>query len=207
MPGSSKEWPRSTFRDGSPPGDALGDNGLLRAIAEGDRTAFRRLMERHARPMLALATRITGNPDDADEVVQDSFLKVWTLAAKWNSDGPAAFGTWLYRVVTNACLDRRRRVAFAPLEEAGDPPDPGMSGADVAMARQRDSMICAALDAMPPRQSQALALYYFSDLTAPEAAQALELSIPALEALLVRGRRSLRTILERQGITALGDLT
>ena len=187
--------------------DPSNDDVLLRAIAAGDADAFRRLMERHARPMLALATRITGNPSDGDEVVQDSFLKAWRLAERWQPDGDAAFSTWLYRVVMNASLDRRRRPAFSPVEEAGDPADTAPAGLDVAMANQRDTVVADAMGEMPARQREALTLYYYSDLSAPEAARALDMSVSALEALLVRGKRKLREVLLRRGITGLGDLT
>lgn len=183
------------------------DDDLLRAVARGDRKAFARLMERHARPMLALATRVTRNPDDADEIVQDAFLKVWVMAVRWQPDGEARFATWLYRVVLNACLDRGRRAPFHPLEDAGDPPDPHPAGLDLAMAAQRDSVLSMAMAQMPTRQRNALTLYYFSDLSAPQAAEILDLSVSALEALLVRGKRSLRAMLQRQGIGGIGDLT
>ncbi|OAN52285.1 RNA polymerase subunit sigma [Paramagnetospirillum marisnigri] len=198
---------RATSLDGQTShGTETSDDKLLQAVARGDRTAFRQLMDRHARPMLALATRITGNPDDADEIVQDAFMKTWSLAAKWRADGPASFGTWLYRVVLNACLDRKRRAPFSPLEDAGDPADPGIAGVDYAMGRQREAVLAAAMADIPSRQRQALALYYFSDLSAPEAARVLDLSVSALEALLVRGRRALRDLLQRRGITGSGDL-
>ena len=207
MIGSSK-LPRSAQdRVGSPGGAPFDDDGLLRAIAGGDRAAFAQLMERHARPMLALATRVTRNPDDADEVVQDSFLKVWLMASKWQADGEAKFATWLYRVVLNACLDRGRRAPFSPLEDAGDPADPNPAGLDVAMAAQRDAVLASAMAHMPTRQREALTLYYFSDLSAPQAADILDLSVSALEALLVRGKRSLKALLQRRGIDGIGDLT
>ena len=207
MIGSSK-LPRSAQGHIVSSGDAPSDDDeLLRAVAGGDRGAFTRLMERHARPMLALATRVTRNPDDADEVVQDTFLKVWLMAPKWQADGEAKFGTWLYRVVLNACLDRGRRAPFSPLEDAGDPADPNPAGLEVAMAAQRDSVLSAAMANMPTRQREALTLYYFSDLSAPQAADILDLSVSALEALLVRGKRSLKAMLQRQGISGIGDLT
>lgn len=207
MRGSSKDVPETQESGNEPDDGSVGDNELLCAIAGGDRVAFRRLMARHTRSMLALATRITGNPDDADEIVQDTFLKIWSAAAKWRSDGPATFGTWVYRVVLNACLDRGRRAPFSPLEDAGDPPDPGVAGVDFVMARQRDSVLAHAMNHIPTRQKQALALYYFSDMSAPQAAQVLDLSVPALEALLVRGRRALKHILQRRGVEGTGDLT
>lgn len=190
-----------------PEGDATSDDDLLRAIAQGDRRSFQRLMERHVRAMLALSTRVLRNPDDADEVVQEAFLKVWTMAARWQSDREAKFSTWLYRVVLNASLDRLRRVRFVAEEEAGEQADPAPGGLDRAMARQRERLVSVAMADMPARQRQALSLYYFSDLTAPEAARVLDLSLTAMEALLVRGKRSLRAALARVGIRGMGDVT
>lgn len=189
-----------------PEAGSASDDDLLQAIAAGDRAAFKGLMERHARPMLAMATRVLGNPDDADEIVQEGFLKVWTMAPKWRADGAAEFRTWLYRVVMNLCLDRTRKRSFLSLDEAGDPADDGPGGLELAMAKQGRSVVGEALDEMPARQRQALALYYFSDLSAPEASKVLGLSVSALEALLVRGKRSLRVILSRRGITGMGDV-
>jgi RNA polymerase sigma-70 factor, ECF subfamily len=190
-----------------PDDGAASDDELLRAIAQGDRRCFQRLMERHVRAMLALSTRVLRNPDDADEIVQEAFLKVWTLAPEWRSDREAKFSTWLYRVVLNGSLDRLRRARFVSVEEAEEPVDPAPGGLDQALARQRARLLAAAMAEMPARQREALSLYYFSDLTAPEAARALELSLTATEALLVRGKRSLKTALARLGIRGIGDVT
>lgn len=189
-----------------PDDDDPGDDDLLRAAADGDRPAFRRLMDRHSRPMLALAQRVTGSAHDADEIVQEAFLKVWTMAPRWRPDGEAKFSTWLYRVVLNACLDRRRRVVFAPLEEAGDPADCAPGGLDQAMSRQCRAVIAAALEALPQRQRAALSLYYYGEVSAPQAARILDMSLPALEALLVRGKRALRKALLRHGVGGMGDI-
>lgn len=189
-----------------PDTSGIGDDDLLRAIADGDRAAFKGLMERHARPMLAMATRVLGNPDDADEIVQEGFLRVWKMAPGWRADGAAKFSTWLYRVVMNLCLDRTRKRPFASMDEAGDPPDDRPGGLDLVMAKQSQALIGAALNTIQARQRQALTLYYFSDLSASEAAKVLDISVAALEALLVRGKRSLRDILSRRGITGMGGL-
>jgi RNA polymerase sigma-70 factor (ECF subfamily) len=190
-----------------PDDSAAGDDDLLHAIAQGDREAFRLLMARHVRQMLAMAARITRSPDDADEIVQDTFLKVWTMARRWQTDRDAKFSTWLYRVVLNASLDRRRRARSAPIEEAGDPPDSTPGGLDQAMMRQREKILGEVMAEMPPRQRTALSLYYYSDLSAPQAAQVLDLSVSALEALLVRGKKGMRAALAKRGITGFGDVT
>ena len=182
------------------------DDDLLLCIADGDQQAFRRLMERHGRPMLALAQRVTGSAEDADEIVQECFLKVWRLAKKWQVDGAATFSTWFYRVVLNACLDRKRRAPMAPLEDAGEPVDPSPAGDDETLIRQRRDLILAALNALPSRQKQAMWLHYFGEVSGPETAKILDMSLSAVEALLVRGRRSMKKSLGKSGIASLGDI-
>jgi len=192
--------------EGAAPDDPSGDDQLLKSIAEGDRRAFRCLMDRHGRTVVAMAQRMTGNAHDAEEIVQEAFLKTWTMAPRWNPDGGARFTTWLYRVVLNAALDRGRRQAFAPLEDAGDPPDTAPGGLEAAMSLQCRDMIAQALADLPERQRAALSLYYYGDVSAAEAAEVLKMSRPALEALLVRGKRALKTALARLGVTRVGDV-
>jgi RNA polymerase sigma-70 factor (ECF subfamily) len=182
------------------------DDDLLVRIANGDQRAFRLLMERHGRPMLALAQRVTGSSDDADEIVQECFLKVWRLAERWKVDGAATFSTWFYRVVLNACLDRKRRAPMAPLEDAGEPVDPSPDGADEAQDRQRRDIILAAVNDLPDRQRQAVWLCYFGEVSGPQAAKILDMTLSALEALLVRGRRGLKKSLSKSGIESIGDI-
>ncbi len=189
-------------RDGDPD-----DNGLLHAVAGGDCAAFRRLMEKHAGSLLALATRMTGNGADADDIVQEAFLKVWTMAPRWQADGRARFSTWMYRVVLNASLDVRRRKKMSPLDEAVERAGEAADGFDHAMARQREVMVREAMAELPRRQRAALSLYYFGEISAAEAARVLGLSVSAMEALLVRGKRGLKLALARRGVTGLGELT
>lgn len=183
------------------------DDDLLRRVADGDREAFRLVMERHGRAMVKLAQRVTGSAAIADEIVQDSFLKVWMMAPQWQSGGRARFSTWLYRVVLNACLDVRRRPVFHPLgEEAEEVPDIGVDGFDGRLALQRRAILEQALSSLPERQRLALSLHYFSELSAFQSAQVLEVSVSALESLLVRGKRTLRKTLARKGISSMADV-
>jgi RNA polymerase sigma-70 factor (ECF subfamily) len=186
--------------------DEARDDDLMAAVAQGDRRAFQVLMRRHAPTLIALAQRVTGSEADADEVVQESFLKVWTLAGRWRADGPARLPTWLHRVVLNAAIDRRRRVVPAPLDEAGDPVDEAPGGLEAVMSRQCHRAVVDSLGDLPERQRTALSLFYFGDLTAPQAATQLGLTLPAVESLLVRGKRALRHALTVRGITRLGDV-
>src|SRR5262245_41268227 len=113
--------------------DEASDEALRGGIAKGDETAFRLLARRYAARAIALARRITGNDADAEEIVQEALLRVWTNAPRWRP--LAAFRTWFYRVVLNLCLSRRRQARFVALEAAGDPADPA---ADLAASNERD---------------------------------------------------------------------
>lgn len=188
------------------PEEGPGDDALLVGTAAGNRHAFQCLMERHSRSMLALAQRIVGNAHDADEVVQETFLKVWSMAARWQPEGRARFSTWLYRVVLNASLDRLRRTPMAPLDEACEIADPAPSSLEQTLARQRHRIIVQALAQLPPRQQAALSLHYFGEISGPQAAEVLNLSLSACEALLARGKKTLRKALAGFGVTGLGDI-
>lgn len=173
------------------------DEALMQRVAGGDDTAFRLLARRYARRAFQLAQRVTGNPADAEEVVQEALLRVWVNAPRWRPI--AAFRTWFYRVVLNLCLSRHRRSPFAPLEAAGDPPDPA---ADLDRQREDEEaarQVATAIADLPARQRAAIVLTYDEGLSNAETAAILETSVSGVEALLVRAKRSLR---ERLGKVA-----
>jgi RNA polymerase sigma-70 factor (ECF subfamily) len=175
------------------------DEELVALIGGGDRRAYHVLVERHGRRVLGLARRMTRNLAEAEDISQDAFLRVWLKAGEWQPRG-ARFTTWLYRVVVNLCIDRRRKPNFAPIEAAGDPADTQPDAEQTLVAVERDRHVKAALDALPDRQHAALVLSYYEGLSNVEAAEALELSVSALESLLVRARRALRQELQSRGI-------
>src|SRR5260370_10381144 len=92
-------------------GDARPDRGAdgrdVERVLAGDQDAFRLLVERHSRSLFRLAYRVTGNEQDAEEVVQDAFLRAYRKMDRFESR--ANFGTWLYRIAVNCALDRMRK--------------------------------------------------------------------------------------------------
>jgi len=181
--------------------DEESDEFLVARTAKGDGDAFRVLMERHARRGLRLAMRIMGNASDADEIVQDAFLRLWTKAETWQP-GRGKFTTWFFRILVNLCLDRRRRASPLPLESAGDPPDPRQSALAKIYEDEVGLAVRQAIGELPERQRAALVLCYYEEMSNLEAAETLSISVSALEALLVRARRTLKTKLASLG--ALG---
>src|ERR671937_1184670 len=100
----------------------LTDAGYVARAQSGDADAYRVLVERHGRALFRLAFRMTGNEQDAEDVVQESFLRAYRQLGKF--DERASFGTWLYRIAANCSLDlvrsrKRRGGAAAPAMAAG----------------------------------------------------------------------------------------
>ena len=176
--------------------DEASDEDLMARIAAGDEPAFRLLARRYAARAVGLARRITGNDADAEEVVQEALLRVWTNAPRWRP--LAAFRTWFYRVVLNLCLSRRRRAPFLPLESGGDPADPSADVAAAAELDETERRITAAIADLPDRQRAAIVLTYHEGLGNAETAAILETSVSGVEALLVRARRTLREKLDEK---------
>lgn len=167
------------------------DTDLVARVGRGDRAAAQALMARHLPAMLALARRMLSGQTEAEDCVQDAFLKVWTHAARWQP-GKAKFETWLYRVTLNQCYDRLRKRPTEPIEAAADVPDgsdPPDHGLEVAAL---ESEVSAALAGLPERQRAAVLLCHYQERGNIEAAEILGISVEALESLLARGRRALR---------------
>jgi RNA polymerase sigma-70 factor, ECF subfamily len=189
------------------------DDALMRRAGNGDKAAFAILVRRHLARVTALAQRIVGNRSDAEEIVQEAFLRCWQKAPDWRAandrtaearTGTAQFATWLYRVLVNLCLDRRRRPQPLGIEAAETIADGAADGFQKTAQGETSRRVQAAMAELPERQRAALALCYFEGLGNIEAAAVLEISIGALESLLVRGRRALRAALSE--LASEGDV-
>jgi RNA polymerase sigma-70 factor (ECF subfamily) len=175
-----------------------GDAELLRAIAGGDRAAFDRLSRRHLDRAYGVALRMTGSRADAEDVVQDVFLRLWLKPESWRP-GQAQFSTWLYRVVVNRCLDLKRRPRGTDLDSVEEPQDPVANAEDSLLDAERNRALDGAVNQLPERQRAAIVLTYTAGLRNAEAASAMDISVKAFEALLVRAKRELRDLLAGQG--------
>jgi RNA polymerase sigma-70 factor (ECF subfamily) len=146
-------------------------------------------MRRHLPKMLALARRMLSDSTEAEDAVQDAFLRLWTHAARWQP-GQAKFETWLYRVTLNKCFDRLRRRPTLAIDSAMADPAPGPAANLESAALSEE--IEAAMAALPERQRAAIQLCHYQECGNIEAAEILGISVEALESLLARGRRALR---------------
>jgi len=182
------------------------DSQLISAIRLNDSHAFALLMQRHLQRVLAVSQRIMGNEADADEVTQETFMRFWNYAPKWETGDPAGVRTWLNRVATNLCIDRLRRQRNVPLDEAGEIEDEKPNAADTIQKQDRREVFRNLLLKLPPRQRAAIVLAYYEDMTITQVAQAMELTQGAADSLLVRGRKNLRDLLAKRGIKLEEDV-
>jgi RNA polymerase sigma-70 factor, ECF subfamily len=171
---------------------------LMQRVARADHAAFRILLERHSGRMIALARHTLGSVGEAEEVVQEAFVRVWQHAARFDAR-QSLFTTWMHRIVINLCLDQLRRPRHASSDGHDAPsderPDDAPDALGQALMRERRSAVHAALRALPPRQRAALVLFHFQAAGTREGAAAMELSEKAFESLLIRARAALRDAL------------
>ncbi len=178
----------------------VSDDTLLVMYANGDAEAARSLTLRLVPRALGYSGRLRGDRAEAEDVVQEAMLRLWRMAPDWRP-GEAQVSTWLYRVVSNLCLDRKRAQKRRPTATLDDAPDLAALGPGVEvrmMQDQRMAALTAALAELPDRQRQAVVLRHIEGLANPEIAAILEIGVEAVESLTARGKRALTAALSGQ---------
>lgn len=170
------------------------DEELLARVGRGDPAAVRALMARKLPRLLGLAGRMLGDQAEAEDVAQEAFLRAWKQAPNWRP-GQARFDTWLHRVALNLCYDRLRRRREIAVETPPERPDEGPAPDRGLQARDVGDRVAAAMRGLPDRQREAIVLCHYQELSNIEAAGLMGVSVEALESLLSRGRRALRSAL------------
>jgi len=170
------------------------DGQLLARMAKRDAEAFRALINRHLALVVAIARRMLGDPAEADDVAQDTFLRLWN-AGGGIEVGQGGLKPWLRRVVSNLCIDRiRARRNIQLVDEVPERAEAAKQLEGIE-TRELSMRVQSALQTLPDRQRQALVLFHFEGLSLNEVAAALTVSAEAVESLLARARRSLKASL------------
>lgn len=179
----------------------ISDEQLMIRIADGDRTAYKMLVDRHLRVFVGFAARVMGDRAEAEDILQEAFIRVWKYAVNWDQSRKASFTTWFYRVVMNLCIDVKRKQKRTPtieLDEAFEV-ESDDSGPDERLSdKQMAAQIAQALEQLPQRQRIAMTLCYLQGLGNKQAAEILDSTTGAIESLLVRGRRAMAELLKEQ---------
>lgn len=182
------------------------DTQLVAAVARGDSAAFRRLTDRHLIAVHRLAARMLGDVNEADEVTQDTFLKLWTHASRWRPANDCGMVLpWLRTIAVNACIDRIRRRRFDGGGDIPERPDEAALAPEKIDEVRLSAIVARALTGLAERQRSAVVLTYYEELSNAEAAAAMDLHLKAFESLLLRARQNLKAALLASGI-GLTDL-
>jgi len=178
----------------APPDPRADTDDALLAVraAEGDEAAFAVLVQRHAPALIRLATSLLGTAAEAEDAVQDAFLSAWRRLPEFQ--GRAAFGTWMYRIVTNRCLNvLRARRPVAPLEAAGEVPAAEHTVSPARITEGRDAVreLRDALDLLSAEQRACWVLRELDGRSYEFVADAVGISQEAVRARVFRARRCL----------------
>lgn len=177
------------------------ETAVLDRARQGDDEAFRALVEHHSRSAFRLAFRMTGNEQDAEDVVQESFLKAYRQLGRFESR--ANFGTWLYRIVANCSVDlmrsrnaRHDQVRGDSLEDHADLPAAGLPGPErLAQSAEIDARVQTALGLLSALERAAFVLRHYEGRSIDEISTSLGLGTSAAKHSVFRAVKKLRAAL------------
>jgi RNA polymerase sigma-70 factor, ECF subfamily len=182
--------------------DATEAAAVLARARQGDSDAFRALVEQHSRSVFRLAFRMTGNEQDAEDVVQESFLRAYRQLGRFESR--ANFGTWLYRIVSNCSVDLMRSKQARHDQVRGDSLEEGameLPAVDVpgpermAQSAEIDRRVQDALRELSPLERAAFTLRHYEGRTIDEISATLGLGTSAAKHSVFRAVKKLRVAL------------
>ena len=181
---------------------------IIKQVLEGDVNAFEGLVKEYEKNVYNLALRMTGDPEDAADMAQDAFIKAYSSLSSFRGD--STFSVWLFRIVSNLCLDflrsRKRRPTVSLSVENDEGEDMEFEIADESQSPEtlleqkltREAVRCG-LDSLPPEQRQILLLREIQGLSYEEIAQVLELETGTVKSRIFRARKRLSVFLLRDG--------
>lgn len=186
----------------------IDEKKLLKKAAAGSAEAFEQLVLTYQTPIYNLCLRMTGNPEDAADMTQESFLKAWRSLEGFHFE--SAFSTWLYRLASNTCLDflrsvKRRKQFSLTMEDADgetqllDLPDPAPTPEASLLSAEESALLAAAMRQLDPEQQRILTLRVVNDLSYTEIAAVLDIKEGTVKSRLARARENLRKKLLQSG--------
>lgn len=179
---------------------------LIHRAAKGDEAAFEQLLTQHEKSVYNLCLRMTGNPEDAMDVSQEVFLRVWKNLGSYQFD--AAFSTWLFRIASNACIDflrakKRRNDVSLTMQDENDGEDKELAVPDETplpeeqlLAKEQQRAVMKAMSELPPDFREILQLRVVEGLPYEEIAEILDIKVGTVKSRLARARNQLRKNLE-----------
>ena len=181
---------------------AVSDRALMARLAAGDREALGPLMERHYQRLYRIALSDLRHPDDALDVVQETFVKAFQNASRWDPSAEAA--PWLSRIAINQSIDRwrrhkRRQATFTPLAEGDHESSLADRGPDPhrhVLSRERRDRLAAVIGNLPERQRAVVVLRHYREMSLEEIAETLDMRLGTVKSTLHRALGRMRAGLQ-----------
>lgn len=166
---------------------------ILNQVHQGNQEAFTQLVESYQRPVYNLCYRMLGDPDEAEDASQETFLRVYKNIKHYDDKRP--FTTWLLSIAAHHCIDqlRKRRMVVISMDTTPylDPPD-GLPGPEASYYLMEDQKrVQALIKTLNPQDRAAVIMYYWYDFSYEEIAQSLSLTPSAVKSRLHRARLSM----------------
>lgn len=182
-----------------------GDAGIIRRCVEGDERAYRELVQRFQRPVYSVAFRMVRSAEDAEDVTQETFVRVFRSLARY--DPTRSFEAWLFTITTRLCIDLMRRRKVRPVSlsyqdpESGedqtiDVVDPGLKPDETTSNAEEERRTKDLIDALPPHYRIVVMLRHQQDLSYDEIAETLKLPLGTVKARIHRARALLKNRFE-----------
>ncbi|MFH1570239.1 MAG: RNA polymerase sigma factor [Gemmatimonadota bacterium] len=165
----------------------MSEGELVRRCRDGDKTAYEALCRQHGPRLMQVAESLLGNRQDAEDAVQQAFVRLYEQIGSFR--GESALGTYLYRILVNACQDLRRRRPRRPVLELEDRMVTHRPPLELRMRLQ------AAIDSLPDRMRQCFVLFAVHELKQTEIAATLQITVGAVKAHIHQAKARLRPLL------------
>jgi len=183
------------------------DTRLVKLARKGDQHAFAEIVSLYKDKLYQLAYRMTGNRQEAEDVVQETFLRVYKNLDQF--DDKQKFSTWIYRIATNQCIDRLRKKRKVYSLDAESSEHEGLDGYDMMPSDNRTPeselllsetqiLVQKALETLPPKYKSVMILRYMQDLSLQEIAEVLDMPVTTVKTRVHRGREFMRKRLEHK---------
>lgn len=171
----------------------------MKHVKQHDHQAFSILVERHSEKFYFSSYRIVMNQQEAEDIVQDAFLKLWDNPKIWKEGKGAKFTSWFYKIVMNLSVDRyRKQKKTTHIEDEQNLKDSAKQF-DSLQDNEEQAALDNALKLLPEKQLLALNLCFYEEMSRKDAAKLMKISVKALESLLMRAKTGLKDDLYRQG--------
>ena len=185
---------------------------LIRAMQRGDQEAFAKVLAAYEKQVYNLCLRMTANHEDAADLTQEAFLKVWRGVGNYKFE--SSFSTWIFRLTSNVCIDflrskkRRPTISLTQEEEQDgaaelEVPDAAPLPEEQLLQRERQREIAAAMTQLDEEFRMILTLRVLEDLSYEQIAEVMDLKVGTVKSRLARARTKLKNILTKDGNNSL----